>query len=123
MIYKWPLFSSMIFACAVVVQVTLATAEERPCRADIEKFCQEVKPGGGRMAECLQKHREELSPACRARGQEMRERIKEAHEACKEDISKYCGEVRPGEGHIAACLRLHDKDLSADCRASMKPAR
>jgi hypothetical protein len=75
------------------------------------------------MAECLQKHRKELSPACRVRGQEVRERVQEAHEACQEDVAKYCGEVRPGEGHIVTCLRSHDKDISADCRAAMKPAR
>ena len=122
MIYKWLLGSSMIIACTLVVQATPATTDERPCRTDIEKFCPDVKPGGGRMAECLQKHREELSPECRARGQAVRERVQEAHEACKEDISKYCGEVRPGEGHIVTCLRSHDKDISADCKASMKSA-
>ena len=122
MIYKLPLVSSMIIACALVVQATLAAAEERPCRADIEKFCPDVKLGGGRMAECLRNHREELSPSCKARGQEVRERVQEAHEACKEDVSKYCGEVRPGEGHIFTCLKEHESDLSADCRAAMKPA-
>jgi hypothetical protein len=123
MIYKWPLVSSMIIACALVVQATLANADERPCRTDIEKFCPDVNPGGGRMVECLQKHREELSPECKVRGQQVRERIEEAHETCKEDVSKYCGEVRPGEGHILTCLRSHDKDISPDCRASIKPAR
>jgi hypothetical protein len=121
MIYRRLLVPSMIIACALVVQATLAAANERPCRADMEKFCADVKPGGGRVAECLRKHIDELSSECKAHGQEVRERLQEAHEACQEDISKYCKEVKPGEGHILACLKKHDKDLSATCKAAMRP--
>ena len=34
------------------------------CRNDISRFCRDVSPGGGRVAECLEKHRSELSPNC-----------------------------------------------------------
>ena len=46
MIDRQSLVSIMIIACALVVQTTLAAAEERPCRAVIEKFCPDVKLGG-----------------------------------------------------------------------------
>jgi len=39
----------------------------RACRADVKTFCKDVKPGEGRMAECLQQHKAELSPDCAAR--------------------------------------------------------
>ena len=123
MICRRTLLSSLIIACALVVQAAHAAANERSCRGDIEKFCPDVKPGGGRMAECLRKHREELSPACRARGQEVREHVQLAHEACREDISKYCKEIQPGKGRLLTCLKEHESGLSADCRAAMKPAR
>jgi Cysteine rich repeat len=123
MIYSRPLVLSMIFTCALAVQAAFAMTNERPCRADIEKFCPNVKPGDGRVVECLRKHHEELPPTCRSRGQEVRERVQEAHEACQGDIAKYCKEVRPGEGHILACLKKHDKDLSAACKDAMKPTR
>ncbi|MGD0278707.1 MAG: cysteine rich repeat-containing protein [Smithella sp.] len=38
-----------------------------PCRADIEKFCKDVKPGEGRIIECMKKHAEQLSPECKAK--------------------------------------------------------
>jgi hypothetical protein len=113
----------MIIVCALVVQAASAATDDRPCRADIEKFCADVKPGGGRVAECLRKHHTELSPACKARGQEVRERVHEIHEACQDDAAKYCKEVKPGEERIHACLQKHDKDVSAACKAAMKPAR
>src|SRR6267142_1403534 len=39
----------------------------RACRADAKTFCKDVKPGEGRMAECLKQHKAELSPDCAAR--------------------------------------------------------
>ena len=123
MIYRKSLVPLMIIACALFGQAAIPSAAERPCRADIEKFCADVSRGSGRVAECLRQHQSELSPECKARGKEMRERIREAHEECKADISKYCGDVQPGKGHIVSCLRSHDKDLSSECRAAMKPAR
>ena len=35
------------------------------CRADVEKFCKDVKPGAGRIINCLKAHETELSPACK----------------------------------------------------------
>lgn len=34
------------------------------CASDIEKFCKGVEQGEGRIAKCLEKHTEDLSPAC-----------------------------------------------------------
>jgi Cysteine rich repeat len=113
----------MFIACTLILQAVFAAAANRPCRADIEKFCADVSRGGGRVAECLRKHQDELSPECKAHGQELHERVQEAHEACREDIAKYCKEIQPGRGRILACLKEHDSGLSADCRTAMKPAR
>jgi hypothetical protein len=35
------------------------------CGADFQKFCADVHPGSGHVAQCLLAHRDELSPACR----------------------------------------------------------
>ena len=37
------------------------------CQYDIMRFCDSVMPGGGRLAACLQDHRDDLSPECNAR--------------------------------------------------------
>ena len=44
------------------------------CRADVEKFCKDVKPGGGRIVQCLVKNETQLSPACREDMAKARER-------------------------------------------------
>jgi hypothetical protein len=123
MIQRLRLVISVLITCPLLGQAAVTTATERPCQVDIEKYCSGVHRGGGRVAECLRQHQEQLSPECKARGQEVRERIREAHEECKEDVSKFCGDVRPGEGHIVACLRRHENGLSAGCRTALEPAR
>lgn len=35
---------------------------------------------------------------------------------CSEDAAKFCKDVKPGEGRVKACLKEHEKDLSAACR-------
>jgi len=34
------------------------------CRADAQKFCRGVKPGGGAMVDCLAEHQDDLSDDC-----------------------------------------------------------
>jgi hypothetical protein len=47
------------------------------CRADVERLCAGVKPGGGRIRECFKAHRSEISPACRAALEERRAALQE----------------------------------------------
>jgi hypothetical protein len=34
------------------------------CRADIERLCAGIQPGGGRLIKCLKAHKEEMSVGC-----------------------------------------------------------
>jgi hypothetical protein len=36
------------------------------CQEEITKMCDDVKPGGGRLARCLREHEAELSNDCKA---------------------------------------------------------
>lgn len=53
-------------------QAEMKKAEERieqvkqECSADAKKFCQGIRPGGGRILACLKSHQSELAPACAA---------------------------------------------------------
>ena len=39
-------------------------ALEEYCKADIERLCPGLKPGGGRIKDCLKTHKEEVSVGC-----------------------------------------------------------
>jgi glutamine cyclotransferase len=42
-----------------------ARAVARACRADAQKFCQGIEPGGGRLLTCLKGREADLSAGCR----------------------------------------------------------
>ncbi|MFN8643404.1 MAG: cysteine rich repeat-containing protein [Candidatus Binatia bacterium] len=37
----------------------------KACEADLGKLCHGVERGGGRLVQCLQGHRDQLSPTCK----------------------------------------------------------
>jgi hypothetical protein len=41
-------------------------AAKEACKPDVQKFCQDVQPGRGKIFQCLQQHEAELSDACKA---------------------------------------------------------
>jgi len=39
--------------------------------------------------------------------------------ACRADIKKVCGDIKPGSSRIAACLKEHVADLSDACKTRL----
>ncbi len=94
-----------------------------PCAEDVAKFCKDVQPGGGRMAQCLKAHENELSGACKEHMTQMRQRGRELSEACQDDVMKLCNDVKPGGGRIVHCLKEHQDELSHECKEKLAAAR
>lgn len=117
----------LILALIPFALVLSAHAQEekgkRPCKADVEKFCKDVQPGGGRILKCLMEHKEDLSAECKAHGEQGKKRMKEAHQACEGDIAKLCKDVEPGKGRILKCLKEHKGELSESCKAEFEGMR
>jgi len=93
-----------------------------PCAADAKKFCSNVRPGQGRVYNCMKEHQAELSPACQARIKQAVERVQAFEKACKADAEKYCKGVRPGAGRVLSCLKGRESDLAPACAAEFKRA-
>jgi Cysteine rich repeat len=95
---------------------------EGECKADVQKFCGDVKPGQGRIIDCLKAHAPDLSDSCRTKMKAAKEAIqakaKAVQDACGEDRQKYCGDVQPGEGRIKDCMTQHSSELSGACQAT-----
>jgi hypothetical protein len=43
--------------------------------------------------------------------------------ACREDVKKLCGDVKPGGGAIGDCLKTHADSLSQGCKENMAEGR
>jgi hypothetical protein len=84
------------------------------CKADLDKFCKDVKPGGGRLMNCLKEHEAGLSADCKAAREEKKEKFLENH-PCAADMEKLCKDLKGKDR--AVCMKEHEKDLSAACQA------
>jgi hypothetical protein len=94
-----------------------------PCNDDVQKFCKDVKPGAGRLHQCLGQHEAELSAACRDARQQAKARVERFQQACQADVQKYCKDVKPGGGRTAKCLTRHEAELSAACKTELQSAK
>ncbi len=106
---------AILFLLGAVSTQPVLGEETPPCAEDLASFCKDVKPGGGRIISCLMKHEGKLSPVCKNKLQELREKIDEVKQACTADIEKFCRGIEPGEGRIARCFEEHAPELSPAC--------
>jgi hypothetical protein len=103
-----------------LVALSAAAGDKRPCADDVEKFCKDVKPGGGRIVKCLEAHQSDLSDACKKRLESGGARMKAVQAACGADVEKWCKDVKPGGGRIVKCLKEHQTELSAECKTHVE---
>lgn len=116
-------------ACAAILSLQLPIASNadglafaqaglRRCGGDIARLCDDVFPGGGRIAQCLIDQFERLSPPCRshvAKGKLAKTIVF----ACEADAARVCPDVRPGDGRIVFCLNDNRTRLSTSCNRAL----
>jgi len=56
--------SLVLFAVAASGPPAQAQGQFAYCKADAERLCQGVRPGGGRMLGCLKVHEDDLTVGC-----------------------------------------------------------
>ena len=101
-------------------QTLVPKSSKGACKADIEKFCKDIKPGGGRIWACLKSNGDRLSQECANQMAIEREKFQEFRQACKGDAAKFCKGVPAGKGRIISCLKSHEAELSPACAAVFK---
>jgi len=124
--------------------------QEESCAGDAQKFCADIQPGGGRIIQCLKKRDAELSAGCKESIRNMRppqegrkpngqdgmsgqgqngpggqeeDQGREQMKACEASAVKFCKDIEPGEGRIIQCLKKHNAELPAKCKAVVKTMR
>lgn len=86
------------------------------CRADVAKFCSQVQPGAGRVAQCLKESQWQLSAACQEHAQAVSRRTGETLQACRDEALQYCSSAEVDAGQIAQCLKRENSRLSPECK-------
>jgi hypothetical protein len=114
------IFSFAILSfCLAGSQAALAEANGGgACKADRETLCAGMTPGEG-LHKCMKENEDKLSAECKAQRTERKEQIGEIKEACAEDFSKFCKDIKPGRGRKIRCLKEHESELSEACKAEL----
>lgn len=98
------------------------------CKADVEKFCQDIEPGEGRVHECLRKNRKALTEQCRKEELLLEQQEAENVElrpgllkACVDERQMFCKDVQPGQARVFRCLaeKMGDLDFGDQCRVEI----
>jgi OOP family OmpA-OmpF porin len=121
-------FALLFFVCAQPSTAqTIGYAEAlgniaQVCGKDINRFCRTENLGGGKVAECLERHYDQVSPACKTTAQQVGALLRQraaaraaAPKVCERDRLQYCGGIQPGNAQILGCLFESQKALSSTC--------
>ena len=97
------------------------------CKTELEKYCNQVTPGQGRVLACLYAYGDKLSSKCEYALYDAAVQLERAVAAlsyvaneCDADLEKYCESIAPGEGRLLECLEKHDRKVSGRCKQALK---
>jgi len=99
-----------------------AQTQEIPCTGEIQQYCADVQPGGGRILQCIKANESKLSPACTQRLSELQEFVSGPLGACRDDWTAQCYHPRAGTGRqeMIQCLQAHQANLSPACQKALQ---
>lgn len=118
------LFIALCFATSIpAFSEDASNMKNHPCAPDIQKFCAGTEKGQGRIMKCLKEHEKELSPACLEKKEASKEKIKAKAKDivanCKDELKKFCKEVKKGGGAKLKCLEEHKAEASESCKSAL----
>uniref|UniRef100_A0A7R9V0N1 Golgi apparatus protein 1 n=1 Tax=Chlamydomonas euryale TaxID=1486919 RepID=A0A7R9V0N1_9CHLO len=121
-----------------VADFRLDTALRDACETDVEATCghslesmdEDDKAGGtltSTVLNCLQQYEDELKETeCRAEVHRRKQRAARdirldevLYEACSDDRTEFCADVKPGSARVIRCLQDHRSTLSQSCTAAL----
>ena len=104
----------------------LSTAVQRiegACGEEIERFCSDVTPGGGRMASCMDAYSDQLSRSCQSALRRSVNRIQQAvaniADSCMSAVQQQCGNA----DNVKQCLQQKNASLPQSCQTIVAVAQ
>lgn len=67
--------AALVVACGMLFASTAWAQESdlaKYCKADIQKLCAGIQPGGGRLMNCLKQHKKDMTVGCAQALQKMK---------------------------------------------------
>lgn len=124
----WMVVIGMVLMFSGVVSAaTLIESVVKGCDKELKTYCKDVTPGEGRALACLYAHEDKLSGQCEYALYDAAAQLERAVAAlsytvneCRDDLVKYCTEIKPGEGRLLQCLEKNDPKVATRCKEALK---
>ncbi len=117
----------LVFGTSVFAAENLVETVAKGCKSELETYCKDVTPGEGRILACLYSREDKLSGQCEYALYDAAVQLERALTAlayvaneCRDDLRKFCADIKPGEGRLLACVDKNEKQLSSRCMKAIK---
>ena len=108
-------------------QAQVAETVSKGCGKEFQTFCKDVTPGEGRLLACLFAHEDKLSPQWEyvlydsaARLGFLINTLSYVANECRDELTKLCYNIKPGEGRLVECLDKNDAKLNVQCKTALR---
>ena len=125
----WMLVMGMVlvFGGAASAQQSLVESVVKGCDKELKTYCKDVTPGEGRGLACLYAFSDKLSAQCEYALYDAVAQLERAINAlayaaneCRDDLTKYCADIKPGQGRLVQCIEKNDAKVSSRCKQALK---
>jgi hypothetical protein len=124
----------VVFGCVMLLCGTVVAQQKGPvekvlegCSKEFETYCKNVTPGEGRLLACLYAHNDKISTRCEYAIYDSAAQLERALNAlsyvaneCRDDLKKYCSDVKPGEGRLIDCIAKKKAVITDRCKNAIK---
>jgi hypothetical protein len=120
----------LVFSGVVSAQQQVQTVVDtlvKGCDKELKTYCKDVTPGEGRGLACLYAHSDKLSGKCEyalydsaAQLERFVNAVAYAANECRDDLTKFCSDMKPGGGRLLQCLDKNDAKVSKRCKQALK---
>ncbi len=112
---------------AEVTAERIARTVSDDCKSEIETYCKNVTAGEGRVLACLYAYEDKLPAQCEyalydavAQLQHFISSMTYAVNECRDDLKKFCSNIKFGEGRVLQCLNKNEAKISSRCKQALK---
>jgi hypothetical protein len=118
---------ALVFGGVASAQQTLIDSVVKGCDKELKTFCKDVTPGEGRVLACLYAFEDKLSGQCEYALYDAAAQLERAVNAlayaaneCRDDLTKFCADTKPGQGRLLQCIEKNDAKVSSRCKQALK---
>jgi hypothetical protein len=118
---------ALVFGGCASSKYPLVEQVAKGCDKEITTYCKEVTPGDARVLACLYAHEDKLTGQCEYALYDAVSQLERALTAltyvaneCRDDLTKFCSDIKPGEGRLLQCIEKNDTKVTTRCKQALK---